>query len=280
MQTLSYPSPHSVRVALGKKAVENVVLFDNLDEAAEALDRAERPDTYDLMRGLSAPCRAGDLTLAAASDAFLSSFETDNIETVGFHWRDDVCGSFANVPAYISGVPTCMRNRRKAQNAASPIAVVFDAFPSMSVSGDAMAKVGAAVTAFVRILATRRPVELWVGGSLDNQKNFGSSWVLTRVETAPLDLSRAAYAICHEKFGRYSSSQLIRANIQGSGGAWPYCSQNLTRRYMADALRPALAHVEQILAIPAIHTGDTLQRDPRAWLTDMLAKHVATDLEN
>lgn len=278
MRTFTCHSPESVTKVCRGAGDHKFALYNDINELV-AYNLVNHSQRFGLQaQDWARKADKGDLSYVPRSERYMKRYEETRIATVSRQWDNSLCGPIPNVPAFVAGHPLDMRNRRKTLTAQGPIAVVFDAFPGSGVDAETMAKIGAAILAFVRILATQRSVELWIGGTLEGSKR-GGAWTFTRMDTAPLDLAHVAYALCAEHFGRHLSAATLYGNFEDFvRGGWPYADQAVCRAYMADTCRPAFPHVTELLAIPAIHPYDPLQQDPEKWLDDMLAKHIESDL--
>lgn len=204
----------------------------------------------------------GDLSMVAPSDAFLSKFENLVQETARNAWRDDVCGSIPNVPAFIAGHPLAMRRRTREACETAPITVFCDAFASYSFSLKDITTRGAAVLALVRILSTRRAVTLYVGCTSHNHD--GNSYVVAvRMDTQPLDLARAAYALASPLFLRRPMADALKAiGCEGSMAAPTEDDMGSTAQNIAGAIT---ADGPAIIAPAMIGHADVC-RNPEAWI--------------
>jgi hypothetical protein len=217
-------------------------------------------------------CFNGRPDMVAQSDEFLRHFESVELSTSRHLWRDSVAGPFANVPAYIAGQPLSMRMRMRDTNASAPLCVVMDTTSGATVSAEQIARRGSAVLALVRLLAVSRPVELWTLCALDadGHKTKNAIFSLVRIETAPLDLARAAYCMTHAAFPRMLQGEIAR--LHGYAGHWPFFDYEKTRKNLRALLAPLLPHAAEFLAIPAVNNGDRLVYEPEAWLRNALSE--------
>ena len=276
MREFSLPVPSVVKAALNRAAVTHFVLADSPGEMADyakaVAPRLRGPDEW--CGGLEAGesirrCHFGDLGGVAASDSLLSRFERFAFESVRREWRNDVSGQVPDVPAFIAGQPMAMRRRVKVASPAAPLAVVVDLTSAALVSAADLEKRGAAILALVRVLSARRPVELWAGTMLDADNMKNAAVHLARIETAPLDLARAAFALTSPAFPR----QLLygAARAKGYQGHWPFGELETAKKNMAALLLPALPHIGELLAIPAAQAGDEVHKGPEQWIERTLA---------
>jgi hypothetical protein len=216
----------------------------------------------------------GDAAAVAASDALLSQLEdAGDIYATRRRTIDDVVGGVPNVPAFLAGHPASMRRRVREQHEAAPLSVVVDLTSSAGISAADVQRRGIAVLALVRALTARRPVELWVGCSIDADAMRGAFHMYARVETTPLDLLRAAHWISHPSMSRGLIYATGRA-LYGYRGSWPYGRGPLTAEHGRLVLSRALPHATDVLYVPAIHASDALVSQPLAWVRQQLAKHA------
>ena len=223
------------------------------------------------LRGAAQMARAGDMARVATSDALLSRFERFNFSRETKAWRRDVAGNVPNVPAMLAGAPATMRRRVKLHADAAPIAILVDLTTSGNIQADAIERRGAAILALTRVLTSRRPVELWAGAIVGADADQNGVAMFTRIDTAPLDLAHAAFAMVSPAFTRQMLYSLARG-AYGFGGSWPYgADANASRLFLADIMRPALPHVADVLAIPAAHSNDKISANPEQWIESTLA---------
>lgn len=213
---------------------------------------------------------AGDLAAVAASDALLTTMEEKlSIPTARKRWQDCVAGAYPNVPAYIAGQPLSMRRRARDDSAYAPLAIIVDLTSSASIHVSDLRKRGAAILALVRALAARRPIELWAGCSIDADNLRNAFHWYVRIETAPLDLARAAYMLTHPA--------VCRGLIYGLGykfheyqGDWPYNRGQTFRAHADKIISRAFPHVTGTLFIPPVFSGDPAINNPVAWIEQHL----------
>ena len=222
--------------------------------------------------------RNGDLGGVAASDNFLSRFEALAPMRAAWRVRDDVVGAVPNIPAFIAGTPLTMRRRERVAVESAPLAVAVDLVSSGSVPAKDLQKRGALILALVRALSATRPVELWAGGSAtpSQHKDKGAWHVWMRIDTAPLDLARAAHIMTSPAVSRGMIYAIITDEGKGSNLNWPYNDHKWSRANM----RPVLSRVigsGDMLTIAAPHTHDELVNNPEQWFERMLAEYGGVD---
>ena len=222
--------------------------------------------------------RNGDLRGVAASDKFLTRFEALAPMRGAWRVRDDVVGAVPNIPAFIAGTPLTMRRRERVAMETAPLAVAVDLVSSASVSAADLQKRGALILALVRALSATRPVELWVGGgaSPSGKTKDGAWFTWFRLDTAPLDLARAAHIMTCPAVARGMLYGIITDEAGGSNLHWPYGNHQWSRANM----RPVLSRVigtGDMLTIAAPHTDDELVNKPEQWFERMLKEFGGVD---
>jgi hypothetical protein len=202
----------------------------------------------------------GNLDLVARADRLLDQIETDlDLSGLSRQSVPALAGGAPCVPAMLSGHPLTMRARRPVASPAGEVTILASAFISASISHDVIARRGAAVLALVRAVSLVRPVRLVIFYA-DSGKGTRSSLVSVPIETAPLDLARAAWALTAPEFLR----QLLL----------PICDKTLGKDYNqgqpftgdAGAAVAGLLGAESYLALP-----DLLSSNSTAFKTDRAA---------
>lgn len=223
--------------------------------------------------------REGDMSCVAPSDKWLSQFET--LAPMRGAWQTvlDVTGSVPNIPATLTGHPLNMRRRVRVSNEQAPLTVCVDLVSSGGVDAKKLVKRGALILALVRALSATRPVELWCGGStFPHGKDNANYHIWWRMDTAPLDLARAAHIMTQPSVSRGLLYATLSAEAKVDGGtlSWPYRNHQWSRANM----RPVLSRVigsDDMLCIAAPHLQDRLVDQPEAWFADMLKTYGGID---
>lgn len=218
----------------------------------------------------------GDPSLVAASDALLAKIEDKLPQTRKWQRINHVTGNRVRMGAFLAGQPNCMRKRKKLEREDAPVTIFMDLTSSAMVNVDDLLKRGVAILAFARCLTQHRPVELWAGVALGDSAYRGKAWSSTvgwRIDTAPLDLSRAAFLLAHPAVARgvgYAIGPKLAGHSTWSGH-WPWGNQTLHVRTQQDRMRGAL-NAAEMLVIPPIYGTDPLVRDPVGWITRELQR--------
>jgi hypothetical protein len=233
--------------------------------ARETLERAQR----------------GDLERVALSDAMLARLE----DAIGFEarrWRtvDSVAGGAPNVAAFLAGSPMSMRRRVRMLDAAAPLTIAIEVGVSASVDAASIARRGAAALALARIAAGQRPVTLWAYSAAQNANGKNAAYAV-RIETAPLDTSRAAWILCAPESCRRASfatcSSLARWSKANTSVRW------LDKHDEAVAsILPALTGAGDLVSVAGLNTAAGKQafktdEAAAAWVQSMLATHGAVE---
>ena len=263
-------------------------IFDSVGELA--MHAKDRPftggsaDWFGNVTALDAVNRTlyGDESLVAESDKLLEQFEHVSFASTARIWADDVVGAVPNVPAFLAGVPCNMRRKRRDDSqAAAPLALIVDVSTSAAITAQQIKRRGAAILALTRILSARRPVELWCGTSGGSNMGgpMGATFVMGRLETAPLNLAQAAFVLSHPGFHRHLCYG-IEARYFRFDGSWPYGAGAMSPTDMAKCMAPAFDHVSETLCMPGLHVADLSVSDPAAWVGAMVDKLTARRLED
>ena len=240
-------------------------MFDSLDALADA---AERPSSYRCnddawaggsLREAIRRTRDGDLGLVVQSDALLEKFESLSLPTLRREWYNEVAGHVANVPAFLAGHPQAMRRRRRVDADQAPVTLFVDVFASCGFSkGEILAR-GAAVLALARVLAAHRALSLYVAFGCTPRRGAAGVAVAVRIDTSPLDLAHAAYALASPLFLRQVMFHVTEQIAPGSDPFPP-----LSGRHIGPLALEMLGAGTQIVTVPGVVSDVT--RDPGAWI--------------
>jgi hypothetical protein len=218
--------------------------------------------------------RAGDVSRVAPSDALLSKIETSlDLSSLARASVPAVAGGVPVVPAFLAGSPVAMRARRKVTSPRGEVALFVSQFVSHQVKADTIARRGAAVLALARALAMVRPVALYAYTASRSRDRPIASLTLVRLDSAPLDLARAAWMLSAPEALRQGAVKLHK-DMQGK--AWTNgtpIEDHDTPRAIADLLG-----VESYVATPDLFStsGDfSSDESALAWVQSNLALHTA-----
>lgn len=238
-------------------------------DANNSFHGAGRADTL-------ARAQSGDAARVGLSDAMMDRMET----AVGFEarrWRavDCVAGGAPNVAAFLAGSPLSMRRRVRTMDAAAPLTIAVEMTVSAAVTAENIARRGAAALALARIAAASRPVTLWAVYGCQSEGQHAAFAV--RIETAPLDVSRAAWLLCAPEACRRAAFSICSV-LAG----WPADSEGV--QWMRDhndtmaAILPALTGASDLVTVAGLNSEDGRaafadDAAAAAWVQSMLTTH-------
>jgi len=287
IQTIALKATEAV-LSVQRSAKENFVLLDlpGFAEFADRLPIGKRNDTRNQWYGGMSfdqsieAVRRGDMAGVAASDRFLA--EMESLLPVSKSWRtlDSVTGMCPNVPQYLAGNPYNMRLKRRRATSTAPLSVFVELVTSAGVNAQTCLKRGAAMLALVRMLANLRPVELWCVIAIGQR--FSRSSLCVRLDTAPLDLGRAAHVLTHPSVFRalgYKSLEHEFYMPTGWEGDWAFGDHALHVRTAAESYKRVLDPGSDVLFIPPVHVNDLYLTEPAKWLRAMIAQHGGVEME-
>jgi hypothetical protein len=294
MQKFTLPAIDAIQARDGCKTARDTYAVGDMIQTAALFEgvnkgRRARKSKGDGWRGGmsfddSLRCvREGNPAIVARSDEFLSRFEA--LHLVSRRWRTvaAVAGGVPCVPAALAGHPLAMRQRQRVSSDQAPLAIIVDIASSGGIESADLEKRGAAILALVRLLSAARPVSLYVGvsvtaGHLTGAERHDACHIFTRMDTAPLDLARAAHMLCHTSTARslyYGAAyELTGAPLDEANLCWPYRGgQDVIRTHAHAILARAIPDAAQSLYIGAAHMDDAAIKNPALWLETMLKEH-------
>jgi hypothetical protein len=219
--------------------------------------------------------RSGDLSGVAASEALLDKLETESLVSPVWRNRLDVVGGSPCVPAFLAGHPLNMRRRERVLNEQGPLSVIVSLTLSAGIDTETMRKRGATLLALVRLLSVSRPVELWTAVCLGGSRH--GTHVLTRLDTAPLDLARAAHMLTCPSVTRGLGYAIC--NSLRDGGSWPHGDFAAYQRTARELYTSATGTAGEVLYVGAAHLADPLVNKPVEWIKETLAQYGGAAVE-
>lgn len=284
MRTFTLPTPDSLHSFFKSERLSHFRIFDSVGEMVDFAAPLEcRPHTMqfadmDMTAGVTHKQAAqkmvkGDLALAAKSDGLLAKFEHAELTAGRHRWIDDTAGGVPNVPAYIAGQPLAMRNRRRIADDRAPLKVVVDVGAANDITASEIEARGAAILALVRVLSIGRPVELWACAGLDADNCSNASWSFVQIETAPLDLARAAFILTHPAALRRIFWACAMAH--GYKARTPYGEGQRHAQHTRAIVAPAFPDADDLLVIPRARSEDDSIRNPTKWLAKQIEENAA-----
>ena len=213
--------------------------------------------------------RQGDLSGVSKSDQFMAKLEDQIFVGTGYKNIYDVVGAIPSVPAYIAGVPECMRRRHRVATESSPLAICVDLTSSGGIDANHVMTRGTAILALVRLLSSIRPIELYANVALGRQ-GFACE-IVCKIETAPLDLARAAHILTHPSVSRGLGYAICQQRFR-SGGHWPFDLIDTHRRTARESLMRILP-CQDLLYMPPVFARDNAINNPVQWIKTMLKQY-------
>lgn len=228
--------------------------------------------TYD---DAKAQAVAGDPSYVERSDALLEKIETD-FAGEGFLpvTSNALTGGAVNVPAFLSGSPLAMRQRRRQVAEGGEIVLMVNCFISAIIPHETIMRRGVAQLALVRALATVRPVRLFIYGSHTGKPETFFGYF---VETAPLDLARAAWSLCAPQSYR---QVMLAAHYMLERKNETYAQQDLR---FADAWAREVVGAEATILTPPLVSRDgtapfETDEAAAAWVQAKVREALALDV--
>lgn len=272
----------------GKTKAAHGVIFDNLGDFADWFVTTSQKKRL-ISSGFGLPPEArrnlltGDAALVARSEALLERIEAESpIANTRHENLRTVSGGVADVPAYLAGCPVNMRRRQRQENAA-PLRIVMDVTSSGGIANASLERRGVAALALMRKLeAAGHAVELWIATGLGDVA--AASFTFTRMETTPLDIVRACWALASPQFSRQCGYSACQTNYGSDIGAWPWDNFQWYVDHAQDVYASALGVEEaSILALPPIYSGGSsyFANDAAAvkWVNETYARAVAQTVQ-
>lgn len=213
----------------------------------------------------------GDTSLVPEAEKLIDQLDTQ-IETPRRVWEPSPAGSFCVVPDVLAGLPTPMRRQREIGDEHHPIAIFVCSTISGAISTSLIQKRGTTILALVLALARVRPVSLCTVATIGGERGDRIETVLsTRIETAPLHLASACWALTSPGFARRLNYDIAR-KINGFEGGWPELYNTLGQARYCDHLGEVLSPTskDRTLVIAPAHIRDPLINAPVAWLNQQI----------
>lgn len=254
-----------------------------LPEARAALARGARnahrqSHGYSWDLGVSCP---EAIQRATYGDASLGRKVSDVVDRIAPSIGDDarmrfapaLAGSRVNVPAFLSGNPYAMRRRVRTESSVQHVAIYVELACSAGIEAEKMVARGATILALLESLQQRQvSVDLYLVCTLDAKNRSMDHYQVIRVESKPLDLSTAGFAIAHPAFTR--NCCYATAEMDGYCGWWSPTTMRLggTSTAYEAHFRELFELAPSDIYIPQTQSHDTLINDPTAWIETRLSQ--------
>lgn len=262
---------------------ESVNAFLKETEECNAIASYKECGGYDWDLGVKGPealakGRDGDLSVVSQATTAIDKLTVNalaNRPKAAF--RPAMAGGYVNVPRYLGGAPDHMMARKKVGRESQHVSIYVCICSSAGVDAGSLLTRGVTILALLESLVARQVgVDLYLveeTGSADYKAYRDGCLQVIRVESQPLDLSTAAFAIAHPAFTRnvvYAMSHLK----YGCMGNWPPGydhSVNVNEKSAyAQLRRKSLGCSETDLIIPSVYLSDPIIKTPDIWLAKTL----------
>lgn len=217
--------------------------------------------------------RYGNTSLVPAAEALMSQLESQ-IEVPRKVWDRSPAGAFAIVPEVLAGLPTPMRRQREVLDERQPLTIIVVTTSSAGIKAETLMKRGTAILALTMAMARIRPITLHALSMLDGHVDgTGEILLKSQINTAPLDLSTAAYVLTSAGFDRI----LCHAHSQRLAkyrGGWPskYRWGRKDQPYFDYLINVFGYEKKNTLLIGPTFLGDPIVNTPVAWVQDQIAR--------
>lgn len=210
----------------------------------------------------------GRLEIVPRAEALLDKVNA-SVELEQPTWNLDVTGAFPSVPDFLAGVPETMYRQQPVSSSRAPVRVFAGVCVSGALDAPELEARGVAILALCQRLCSLRPVELWLYADLGG-RGFAQIPVV-RVDTTPLDLATATYAMTHPSFLRQVCFNW--SDSHGSTGTWAWGSSPRQTGY-AERLREALKAQPEDVVLLGGHVDMAMIRQPVEWVNGQIAQYM------
>lgn len=224
----------------------------------------------DSMGTLLDKCLSGEERHIAKAESLIEQLR-EEIEIPRSTWSPSAYGAFPDVGSFLAGEIECMRHMQSDPSATTPVRIYFDPTSWAGIDASDLVERGVAALALTMALAQMRPVELWTYSDLDS-RGEDLALICAQIQTNPLMLSEACFALCNPGYARGLTYGLaeIRMGFEGMWGFGDYDSDPKSR---AELMREALKASPDDIIIPGAGERDELIKDPVGFIRRELARH-------
>jgi hypothetical protein len=222
----------------------------------------------------------GDPSLVQQAEKIVDKhLATRLAQGTGLAWTPAITGARVDVPAYLGGNPLNMRRRTKVERMASAVSIYVSNTCSYGISAEKMLHRGCVILALLSYLqASNITVDLYMLSETHGRTD-GDFYQAIQVESRPLDLSTASFAIAHPAFARHTCYSYATIK-DGFNGSWPRSYDNLGGSYQDPRyeahVRTVLGMVPTDIYVPAVHYNDPLTETPERWLNERISQLCVT----
>ena len=223
---------------------------------------------------------SGDLRYVADAEKVMNKLADANIMSTGLKTlQADVVGFMPLIPNVLAGLPNCMLARSETEIEATntPLCIYIDTTVSASLSYMGLINRGVATLAFTLAMANIRPIELYTVSTCTTPSRMNDCYgVVTRIETKPLDIARAAWMLCAPAMARRimhtSVQHLSQTRVLSAPFSWGMAANsNEYQKNMRGMLNLA---PHDVFITGGYITDRLMLSDPVAWVKQMIDKHT------
>lgn len=209
----------------------------------------------------------GDPALVSKYTEFVDKLVNDFTinQDVRKRYVSAVAGSRVSVPEYLGGSPYCMKRRMPREISTRSVNIYVSTTCSAGVDAANMLKRGATILALLEYLQqVQVSVKLYLLAETHGRTD-GDLIQAIQVQSHPLDLSTAGFAIAHPAFARNITYEFARIT-DGFNGDWGAASK---KPNYVEKLRKLLGMQEKDIYIGAPKSWlETIMKEPEKWLAE------------
>lgn len=210
----------------------------------------------------------GDDSLVAEAEKLLDQLDA-SVEVPTKSWEPNVHGAYPVVADFLAGSPTPMRSLSPVYREESPISIYVSTTCSAGVDADTMQKRGVAIMALLLKMQQIRPIELYLLAETHGVTD-GECLQMIKVESKPLNLATACYAVADVAFARNLTYSQAR-KLEGFDGSWPNGYGEGGKRW-EEHVREVLGMGEHDLYVGAARSWDEMVQRPVEWIQATIAR--------
>jgi hypothetical protein len=222
----------------------------------------------------------GDTKLVPDAEHLIQKLDLA-VETPRRTWDRAPVGAYYAIPEVIAGIPLSARRQVMTNDERAPISVLVSTSSSAGIDAKTLRKRGVVIMAMVMALSRVRPVSLHTLSFMDGPRDHSGETIFTaHINTSPLDLATACYALTSSGFSRRMTYDLGRA-LNGFTGMWPRNYQYGRRQNEYYDYLKGLMGLEptKTLIIGSPELGDKLLKEPIVWIQDQITRFTSQQEE-
>jgi hypothetical protein len=250
--------------------------FKIFDSVAEFAAECEATNTEKSQSGFGgtwedalALAKAGDCANVIDAQSLLDKLDCE-INTEGLQsatWAHNVVGAFPDVPAFLGGEPECMLTKIHERSERNEINIYFSPFCSAGFSDESARERGIAVLALVLALQKIRAVNLYYLSASSAENH------VVPIQTNPMIISEAAYAISDTRFFRQLGYVYLHTQSGGWDGHWASWFRHRDQEHSVKVIKECFDLGADDVVIPPVGLYDAISSDPVAWINGILDAH-------